>query len=63
MNSSLQRGLTLVAVYVLVLGASVLTGMVYTGKYDLSQWSQEMRNTIAGTPVAIVFFMWLLGIV
>jgi len=62
-NTTLKRGLSLVAVYILVLVASVLTGMVYTGQTDISQWSQDMRNTIAGTPFAIVFFMVVFGVV
>jgi len=63
MNASLKRGLILVSVYILVLAASVLTGMVYTGQADISLWSQDMRNTIAGAPLGIVFFMWIFGII
>ena len=63
MNTTLKRGLSLVAVYILVLIASVLTGMVYTGQTDISQWSQDMRNAIAGAPFGVMFFMVILGIV
>jgi uncharacterized membrane protein len=63
MNTTLKRGLSLVAVYILVLVASVLTGMVYTGQTDISLWTQDMRNTIAGAPFGIVLFMVIFGIV
>lgn len=63
MNNSLKRGLTLVAIYVLVLGAAVLTGIVYTGQPDISQWSQDMRNMIAGAPLGVMIAMILFGLI
>lgn len=63
MNAPIERSLTFVGIYVLVLGASVLTGMVTTGQADISQWSPKVRNATASAPLGIVILMLLFGIV
>jgi hypothetical protein len=63
MTATLYKAATLVGVYLMVLLASVLTGMVYTGQVNPAQWTQEMRTMIAGAPLTIVVIMLFLGII
>lgn len=63
MNASLKRTATLVGIYLMVLLAAVLTGMVYTGEPNVAAWTADMRATIASTPLPIVAMMFFMGMI